>query len=81
MHNPSPPPPSDSRPQGQDRFLSRRRLLSSAFIGTVSLTALTGCSSSDALAQQAKAGDNKNYIAGDGSVTEYAPLQRTPRSR
>ena len=39
---------------------------------------MTGCSSSDALAQQAKAGDNKNYIAGDGAVTEYAPLQRTP---
>lgn len=40
--------------------------------------ALAGCGSSDALAQQAKAGDSKNYIAGDGSVTEYAPSQRTP---
>jgi peroxiredoxin len=33
--------------------------------------ALAGCSS-DPLAQQYLAGDNKNYIAGDGSVTEIA---------
>ncbi|WDF35149.1 TlpA disulfide reductase family protein (plasmid) [Arthrobacter agilis] len=37
---------------------------------------LTGCASSDALARQAAAGDNKNYIAGDGSVAEYAPESR-----
>lgn len=28
------------------------------------------------MATQAKAGDNKNYIAGDGSVSEYAPEGR-----
>lgn len=38
---------------------------------------LAGCgASSDNLAQQARAGDEKNYIAGDGSVREYAPESR-----
>jgi thiol-disulfide isomerase/thioredoxin len=37
---------------------------------------LTGCAAQDPLAAQAKAGDNKNYIAGDGSVSEYAPGNR-----
>jgi len=36
---------------------------------TVSL--LSGCTS-DSLAEQYRAGDNKNYIAGDGTVTEFA---------
>ncbi|MFF1385640.1 TlpA family protein disulfide reductase [Arthrobacter sp. NPDC058288] len=34
---------------------------------------LAGCAAPDTLAAQARAGDNKNYIAGDGSVSEYAP--------
>lgn len=38
--------------------------------------ALSGCTSNDPLAEQFRAGDNKNYIAGDGSVTEFAPGQR-----
>ncbi|THJ64803.1 TlpA family protein disulfide reductase [Arthrobacter echini] len=37
---------------------------------------LTGCAAEDPLAAQARAGDNKNYIAGDGSVAEYAPEAR-----
>ncbi|MFD1213859.1 TlpA family protein disulfide reductase [Arthrobacter sp. GCM10027362] len=37
---------------------------------------LAACSVEDPLAKQASAGDNKNYIAGDGSVTEYEPAQR-----
>jgi len=36
---------------------------------------LAGCSS-DPLADQFRAGDNKNYIAGDGTVTEYAQEAR-----
>jgi thiol-disulfide isomerase/thioredoxin len=36
---------------------------------------LTGCAS-DPLAEQFRAGDNKNYIAGDGTVTEFAVDQR-----
>ncbi len=37
---------------------------------------LSGCSANDSLAQQANAGDNKNYVAGDGSVTEFAADKR-----
>lgn len=35
-------------------------------------TALAACSANDPLADQFRAGDNKNYIAGDGTVTEFA---------
>jgi thiol-disulfide isomerase/thioredoxin len=38
--------------------------------------ALTGCAANDPLAQQFRSGDNKNYIAGDGSVTEFSPENR-----
>ncbi|WP_155838838.1 TlpA family protein disulfide reductase [Arthrobacter castelli] len=37
---------------------------------------LTACTASDPLAKQAAAGGNKNYIAGDGSVSEYAEENR-----
>lgn len=37
---------------------------------------LSGCASKDDLAKQFRAGDNKNYIAGDGSVTVYAKADR-----
>jgi thiol-disulfide isomerase/thioredoxin len=36
---------------------------------------LAGCSSST-LQEQARAGDDKNYVAGDGSVVEVAPSDR-----
>ena len=36
---------------------------------------LMGCTQ-DPLAEQFRAGDNKNYIAGDGTVTEFALDQR-----
>jgi len=38
--------------------------------------ALAACTSEDPLAKQANAGDNKNYIAGDGSVSEYGAADR-----
>ncbi|WP_051478819.1 TlpA disulfide reductase family protein [Arthrobacter sp. H5] len=38
--------------------------------------ALASCAAEDPLAQQAAEGNNKNYIAGDGSVTEYAEAER-----
>lgn len=43
----------------------------------LALTALllAGCAS-DPLADQFRSGDNKNYIAGDGTVTEFAVEQR-----
>lgn len=37
---------------------------------------LSGCAANDPLANQYKAGDNKNYIAGDGSVTEFPAANR-----
>ena len=37
---------------------------------------LVGCTSQDSLAEQYRSGDNKNYIAGDGTVTEFAIDQR-----
>lgn len=37
---------------------------------------LGGCTASDALSEQARAGDAKNYVAGDGSVTQLAPGER-----
>lgn len=37
---------------------------------------LSGCVVNDSLADQTPAGDSENYVAGDGSVTEYAPASR-----
>lgn len=57
---------------------TRRRLLMAAgATAAAGLAAvLSGCAVEDPLAAQARAGDNKNYVAGDGSVTEYAAGQR-----
>ena len=44
---------------------------------TAATLVLTGCSAGeDSLAQQANAGGDKGYVAGDGSVSEYAASQR-----
>jgi hypothetical protein len=43
-------------------------------VGTIALS-LAGCSS-DPLAEQFRSGDSKNYIAGDGTVTEFDSEQR-----
>ncbi|MFM6980543.1 MAG: TlpA family protein disulfide reductase [Micrococcales bacterium] len=37
---------------------------------------VTGCTANDNLAQQFREGDNKTYIAGDGTVTEFAAEDR-----
>jgi peroxiredoxin len=58
---------------------SSRRTLRAGISLAVSLAlvgAVSGCAADDSLAQQAQSGDNKNYIAGDGSVTEYSPDAR-----
>ncbi|MCU1549413.1 MAG: TlpA family protein disulfide reductase, partial [Arthrobacter sp.] len=52
--------------------LSRRSVLMAGGAALAAALGLSGCAQDDALAQQAKAGDNKNYVAGDGSVTEFA---------
>jgi thiol-disulfide isomerase/thioredoxin len=48
-----------------------RRFLSIALATLI----LNGCAQ-DPLAEQFRSGDNKNYIAGDGTVTEFAVDQR-----
>lgn len=48
------------------------RFLAAALAGVL---ALTGCSN-DPLAEQYREGSNKNYIAGDGAVTEINPGDR-----
>lgn len=54
---------------------SRKQALSLGLLGCAAL--LTACSADeDSLAAQADAGDSKGYIAGDGSVTEYAEAER-----
>lgn len=55
--------------------LPRRSLLLGMASGAL---LLAGCAApDDSLAAQARAGDNKNYIAGDGSVSEFAPGDRS----
>lgn len=79
MDEPShPTPPAAAPVPGTPPGFSRRRVLSSTLLGALGVTVLAGCASGDALAEQAKAGDNKNYIAGDGSVSEYAAAERKP---
>ena len=51
-----------------------RRLLTALAI-SVFVLASSGCAN-DSLAEQFRSGDNKNYIAGDGTVTEFAPGAR-----
>lgn len=51
-----------------------RKLLALVAISAFVLTA-SGCTN-DSLAEQFRSGDNKNYIAGDGTVTEFAPGSR-----
>ncbi|ALU40770.1 thiol-disulfide isomerase [Kocuria flava] len=63
-----PSPYSSARP-------SRRSVLSLAAAGVLGL-ALAGCAEEDSLAEQANSGDQKGYIAGDGSVTEYPAGER-----
>jgi thiol-disulfide isomerase/thioredoxin len=47
-----------------------RKLLTALAIAGF-LLATSGCAN-DSLAEQFRSGDNKNYIAGDGTVTEFA---------
>jgi thiol-disulfide isomerase/thioredoxin len=47
-----------------------RKLIAALAIVSFSLT--TSACANDSLAEQFRSGDNKNYIAGDGTVTEFA---------
>ncbi|WP_129656532.1 TlpA family protein disulfide reductase [Rothia halotolerans] len=62
-------------PASSPRRLTRRGLLTAA--GVAGLAALTACSSDDSgLAEQADSADDKGYISGDGTVTEYGEEER-----
>jgi thiol-disulfide isomerase/thioredoxin len=59
------------------RPASRRSVLAAGGLALTAITlGLSACAQEDALAEQARAGDNKNYVAGDGSVTEFAAGDR-----
>ncbi|MCU1530258.1 MAG: hypothetical protein JWP75_4021 [Frondihabitans sp.] len=54
-----------------------KTLLRLAVMGAVVAVAVTGCSTSDSLAEQYGNGTTKNYISGDGAVTEIKPADRS----
>ena len=63
--------------KNSDRSAGRLQKLGVALaLGLSASLALSACAADDPLAVQADDGDNKNYIAGDGSVTEYAVAER-----
>jgi thiol-disulfide isomerase/thioredoxin len=51
-----------------------RKVLTALAISALVLT--TSACANDSLAEQFRSGDNKNYIAGDGTVTEFAAGSR-----
>ncbi len=59
------------------RRRNRARLLQLAAPLVAAVVVLSGCTANDPLAEEAREGSNKNYIAGDGSVTEYGPGERS----
>lgn len=59
------------------RWSARKRMILSGVGATiVSTLLLTGCSSNDSLSRQYGNGTTKNYISGDGTVTEDKPANR-----
>lgn len=54
----------------------RALLLVLPVLAAVLSLSLAGCSSNESLAAQYRSGSDQGYIAGDGSVVEYAPAQR-----
>ena len=49
----------------------------SVALAVASVLILAGCTANDPLAEQYRSGSEKNYIAGDGSVLEISPDNRT----
>lgn len=60
---------------GVARGSIRRRMLGAAAIAAVAALVFTGCTS-DPLAEQYREGSNKGYIAGDGTIAEFAIADR-----
>lgn len=55
---------------------ARSRILGIGAAVIVAAFALTGCTANDSLANQYRSGNGQNYIAGDGTVSEYAAGNR-----
>ncbi|MGB3828000.1 MAG: TlpA disulfide reductase family protein [Ornithinimicrobium sp.] len=61
-------------------WVQRRRRPTAVMASAVVALALAGCGNDpNSIAEQARAGDNKNYIVGDGSITAIGPSQRETR--
>lgn len=58
------------------RRLRSRILLPVAALAASTALALSGCTANDSLATQYRSGNGQNYIAGDGTVSEYAAGNR-----
>lgn len=56
--------------------LRTRLLLPLAAMAAATALALAGCTADDSLAKQYRSGNGQNYIAGDGTVSEYAAANR-----
>ena len=61
----------------QPTRLGRRTFLRAAMLAAAVVPLAACVGEEDPLAKQAREGNNKNYIAGDGSVQEYGPESRT----
>jgi thiol-disulfide isomerase/thioredoxin len=51
-------------------------ILTAAAIAAATTMALAGCTTNDSLANQYRSGSGQNYIAGDGTVSEFAAGSR-----
>ncbi|WP_374209963.1 TlpA family protein disulfide reductase [Pseudarthrobacter raffinosi] len=70
-------PKQTARPGVRTGGPKTHRVLGAAVAALVLGLSLSSCAAAnDSLAQQAEEGDNKNYVAGDGSVTEYSAALR-----
>ena len=75
-HEPSHRPGSGRHHESGRPGASRRAWKALALL-VISSFLLAACTTSDPLAEQASVA-NTNYVAGDGSVAEYAPGERSP---
>lgn len=67
---------AQGRRVGKAPLVPRRTARVAGVVAVAAALFLAGCAAPDSLAQQASTGDNKNYIAGDGSVSEFAAGDR-----